>query len=51
MTISATYRVTGMTCGHCEHAVKSELGALDAGWAGPHDMGGAEIGGNEAGPR
>jgi copper chaperone CopZ len=24
-----TYSVTGMTCGHCEHAVASELKALD----------------------
>ena len=28
MTIQ-TYSVTGMTCGHCEHAVASELKALD----------------------
>jgi copper chaperone len=25
-----TYAVTGMTCGHCEHAVTSELKALDS---------------------
>ena len=24
-----TYAVTGMTCGHCEHAVSSELRTLD----------------------
>lgn len=24
-----TYSVTGMTCGHCAHAVTSELQALD----------------------
>ena len=24
-----TYSVTGMTCGHCEHAVSSELKTLD----------------------
>ena len=24
-----TYPVTGMTCGHCEHAVTRELKALD----------------------
>ena len=24
-----TYSVTGMTCGHCEHAVAAELNALD----------------------
>lgn len=24
-----TYSVTGMTCGHCEHAVSSELTTLD----------------------
>ncbi len=24
-----TYPVTGMTCGHCEHAVTSELKTLD----------------------
>ncbi|WP_329604586.1 heavy-metal-associated domain-containing protein [Streptomyces radicis] len=23
-----TYQVTGMTCGHCEGAVKSEIGAI-----------------------
>lgn len=23
-----TYVVTGMTCGHCEHAVREEVGAL-----------------------
>lgn len=28
MTTKA-YPVTGMTCGHCEHAVSSELKALD----------------------
>lgn len=28
-THSQTYSVTGMTCGHCEHAVASELKALD----------------------
>ncbi|WP_326620771.1 heavy-metal-associated domain-containing protein [Streptomyces decoyicus] len=26
--VTTTYRVTGMTCGHCEGAVSSELGAL-----------------------
>ncbi|WP_424891897.1 heavy-metal-associated domain-containing protein [Streptomyces sp. XH2] len=25
---TAVYRVTGMTCGHCESAVKEELSAL-----------------------
>jgi len=24
-----TYSVTGMTCGHCVHAVSEEVGALD----------------------
>jgi copper ion binding protein len=24
-----TYRVTGMTCGHCEAAVRSEVGGID----------------------
>jgi copper chaperone len=24
-----TYSVTGMTCGHCEHAVRTELEAID----------------------
>ena len=28
MTIQ-TYSVTGMTCGHCEHAVTTELKAID----------------------
>jgi copper chaperone len=26
---SSTYQVTGMTCGHCVHAVTSELKDLD----------------------
>ncbi|SOE13585.1 Copper chaperone CopZ [Streptomyces sp. 2323.1] len=26
--VTATYKVTGMTCGHCEGAVSSELGEL-----------------------
>ncbi|MBV9820722.1 MAG: heavy-metal-associated domain-containing protein [Actinobacteria bacterium] len=26
---SSTYRVTGLTCGHCVRAVSDELGALD----------------------
>jgi copper chaperone len=24
-----TYSVTGMTCGHCEHAVRTELEAIE----------------------
>jgi copper ion binding protein len=28
-TVSRTYRVVGMTCGHCVAAVQSEVGALD----------------------
>ena len=27
--VSSTYRVEGMTCGHCASAVIDELGALD----------------------
>jgi len=27
--ITATYRVTGMTCEHCAHAVTGELQSLD----------------------
>ncbi|MCF6523735.1 heavy-metal-associated domain-containing protein [Streptomyces sp. JJ36] len=27
--ITTTYRVTGMSCGHCEGAVSAELSALD----------------------
>ena len=27
--VTATYRVSGMTCGHCEGAVSGELSALD----------------------
>ncbi|GAA3176142.1 MULTISPECIES: heavy-metal-associated domain-containing protein [Streptomyces] len=27
--ITTTYKVTGMTCGHCEGAVKSEISELD----------------------
>jgi len=26
---TATYKVTGMTCGHCAHAVSTELKSLD----------------------
>ncbi|MFK0262855.1 heavy-metal-associated domain-containing protein [Streptomyces angustmyceticus] len=26
--VTTTYRVTGMTCGHCEGAVSSEIGEL-----------------------
>ncbi|QSB05545.1 heavy-metal-associated domain-containing protein [Natronoglycomyces albus] len=26
--METTYRITGMTCGHCEGAVKEELSAL-----------------------
>ncbi|WP_255949678.1 heavy-metal-associated domain-containing protein [Streptomyces odontomachi] len=26
--VTATYQVTGMTCGHCESAVVSEIGEL-----------------------
>ncbi|MEU4683869.1 heavy-metal-associated domain-containing protein [Streptomyces xinghaiensis] len=29
MSATTTYRVTGMTCGHCEGAVTEELSALD----------------------
>jgi copper chaperone len=28
MSITATYTVTGMTCGHCVSAVTEEVGAL-----------------------
>ncbi|MBT2384783.1 heavy-metal-associated domain-containing protein [Streptomyces sp. ISL-11] len=28
-TSTTVYKVTGMTCGHCESAVTSELSALD----------------------
>lgn len=34
MSYSTTYQVTGMTCGHCESAVKAELTALP----GVHDV-------------
>jgi copper chaperone len=27
--ISSTYRVVGMTCGHCAHAVTGELRTID----------------------
>jgi copper chaperone CopZ len=27
--VSATYKVTGMTCDHCAHAVTEELTSLD----------------------
>lgn len=27
--IQLEYKVTGMTCGHCEHAVRQEVGRLD----------------------
>ena len=26
---TTTFAVTGMTCGHCEHAVTSEISAID----------------------
>ncbi|MFC7492791.1 MULTISPECIES: heavy-metal-associated domain-containing protein [unclassified Nocardioides] len=29
MSATRTYRVNGMTCGHCVSAVTSELGSLD----------------------
>jgi copper chaperone len=29
MTTTATYTVSGMTCGHCVSAVSSEIGQLD----------------------
>ncbi len=28
MTVTTTYQVSGMTCGHCENAVRTELGRL-----------------------
>lgn len=28
MSVTTTYRVTGMTCGHCEQAVTTELSRL-----------------------
>ncbi|MCI0385795.1 heavy-metal-associated domain-containing protein [Streptomyces sp. CNQ085] len=28
-TVTTTYKVTGMTCGHCEGAVDSEVSAID----------------------
>ncbi|HLV58640.1 MAG TPA: heavy metal-associated domain-containing protein [Natronosporangium sp.] len=28
MSVTTTYRVTGMTCGHCEQAVTAELSRL-----------------------
>jgi copper chaperone len=34
MSYSTTYQVTGMTCGHCESAVKAELTQLP----GVHDV-------------
>lgn len=27
--VQAVYRVSGMTCGHCEGAVREEIGALE----------------------
>ncbi|MFI1202001.1 heavy-metal-associated domain-containing protein [Streptomyces sp. BHT-5-2] len=27
-TVTTTYKVTGMTCGHCEGAVSSEIGEI-----------------------
>lgn len=29
MATTATYEVTGMTCGHCVDAVRSEVSAID----------------------
>ena len=28
MSVSTTYNVTGMTCGHCENAVREEVGEI-----------------------
>ncbi|WP_425576255.1 heavy-metal-associated domain-containing protein [Streptomyces glaucosporus] len=28
-TVTTTYKVTGMTCGHCEGAVTAEISGLD----------------------
>lgn len=28
-TVTTTFKVTGMTCGHCEGAVREEVSALD----------------------
>ncbi|WP_307792504.1 heavy-metal-associated domain-containing protein [Streptomyces verrucosisporus] len=28
-TVTTTYKVTGMTCGHCEGAVNSEVSGID----------------------
>lgn len=28
-TVSATYRVSGMSCGHCEGAIRSELSEIE----------------------
>ncbi|GAA3621930.1 heavy-metal-associated domain-containing protein [Streptomyces sp. S1A] len=28
-TVTTTYKVTGMTCGHCEGAVNSEVSEID----------------------
>ncbi|MDG9702086.1 heavy-metal-associated domain-containing protein [Streptomyces sp. DH37] len=28
-TVTTTYKVTGMTCGHCEGAVSEEISAID----------------------
>ncbi len=29
MAITTTYNVSGLTCGHCENAVKEEIGEID----------------------
>lgn len=29
MSVTATYKVTGMTCGHCEASVREEIEELD----------------------
>lgn len=28
MSVTTTYTVTGMTCGHCENAVREEVGKI-----------------------
>ena len=28
MSITATYRVAGMTCGHCEMSIREEVGTI-----------------------
>jgi copper chaperone len=43
MSETATYRVSGMTCGHCVQAVTNELNELDGVTGVDVDLGSGEV--------